>query len=235
MKRDTLELILDLKEPILNTINNATYSDKQLIRIKEPTAEAVKATTLTALVDYIKSGLDKKSSENLIIHITSPAHVSFKSELNNDRARETYMECVALLPNNIHFGSFMGTEEFNIMLQSSFVDTEDKGSLLKVTGLIQEKLIKEVGDDGISQAATVKTGITRVDDVIVPNPVTLAPYRTFPEIEQPASRFIFRMRSGPQAALYEADGGAWRNEAMAGIKAWLEVKLYSIENIKIIS
>ena len=30
-------------------------------------------------------------------------------------------------------------------------------------------------------------------DVIVPNPVLLAPYRTFQEIEQPFSNFVFRM------------------------------------------
>ncbi|OSB00487.1 hypothetical protein B2H85_13365, partial [Clostridium botulinum] len=65
--------------------------------------------------------------------------------------------------------------------------------------------------------------------------VTLAPYRTFPEIEQPLSRFIFRMQQGPSAAIYEADGGAWRNQAMQRIKAYLEEELKGIKNINIIS
>jgi hypothetical protein len=121
------------------------------------------------------------------------------------------------------------------MLQSSFVDNNDKGLLLKVTGCVKESMIKEVGDDGISQAATIKTGVASVNDVVVPNPVILAPYRTFPEIDQPTSRFIFRMKDGPRAALYEADGGAWRNAAMEMIKEYLQNKLSENTNIKIIS
>jgi hypothetical protein len=82
---------------------------------------------------------------------------------------------------------------------------------------------------------TVKTGIAKIEDVFVPNPVVLAPYRTFPEIAQPESKFIFRMQTGPTAALFEADGGAWRNEAMGRIKAWLEEQLAEFKYIKIIS
>jgi len=74
-----------------------------------------------------------------------------------------------------------------------------------------------------------------VSDVLVPNPVVLAPFRTFPEVIQPESKFIFRMQSGPQAALFEADGGAWRNEAMGRIKTYLEEQLNVIESIRVIS
>ena len=33
-------------------------------------------------------------------------------------------------------------------------------------------------------------------DVIVPNPVKLRPYRTFAEIEQPESSYVFRIKDG---------------------------------------
>ena len=99
----------------------------------------------------------------------------------------------------------------------------------------KEDAIKSISDDGVSQAATIKTGVASVNDVKVPNPVVLAPFRTFPEISQPESKFIFRMQSGPRAALFEADGGAWRNEAMMKIKACLEEQLKEIKNIQIIA
>ena len=67
-----------------------------------------------------------------------------------------------------------------------------------------------------------------VADVVVPNPVTLMPRRTFFEIEQPASPFIFRMQSGPTCALFEADGGAWQQEAMQRIAIYLRQKLSKI-------
>lgn len=235
MIEKALKYLVNLGEAKLLNIGSGTYSDKPIHRVNEPLADKVSATTLTSLVDYLKSGMDKKSSDRLIVHIVSPSEVQLLSELSNDRGREVYISCKALTPNNIRHNSFMETEPFNIMLQSSFVDNNDKALLLKVTGCIQEKNVTEVGDDGISQAVTMKTGIAKVNDVIVPNPVTLAPFRTFPEIEQPESKFIFRMRSGPEAALFEADGGAWRNEAMKRIKEWLSEELADINFVRIIS
>ena len=43
------------------------------------------------------------------------------------------------------------------------------------------------------------------------------------------------MQSGPTCALFEADGGAWRNEAMLNIKKYLEANLKDIDGITIIS
>ena len=83
----------------------------------------------------------------------------------------------------------------------------------------------------MSQSVTVKTGIASVSNVKVPNPVVLRPYRTFTEIEQPESRFIFRMQEGGLCALFEADGGAWEKKAVINIKEYLSDKLSKeIEN-----
>lgn len=53
----------------------------------------------------------------------------------------------------------------------------------------------------------------------------LAPYRTFLEVEQPESQFIFRMKDGPRGAIFEADGGAWRNQAIVNIREYLKEQL----------
>lgn len=108
------------------------------------------------------------------------------------------------------------------MLQSAFVDLGDRAALLKVTGSIKDENITEVGDNGVSQGVKIKTGVASINEVLVPNPVTLTPYRSFQEIEQVESKFIFRMQSGPRAALFEADGNMWRNEAMIRIKEYLK-------------
>ncbi|MGK0468952.1 hypothetical protein, partial [Clostridium sp.] len=156
------------------------------------------------------------------------------SELKADKHREEYMECNAIVPR-IAFDNFTETERFNVMLQSNFVKNNDVEQLLIVTGSIKDEAVKQVGDDGISQSVTVKTGVATMGAVVIPNPVMLAPYRTFPEVEQPVSKFIFRMRSGPTAAIIEADGGAWRNEAMEGIKLFLKTELADIADLTIIS
>jgi hypothetical protein len=81
---------------------------------------------------------------------------------------------------------------------------------------------------------TAKSGISTVENVIVPNPVMLCPFRTFAEVEQPESEFVFRMQTGFKAALFEADGGKWKLYAMQNVKAYLEEKLAGC-NVKIIS
>ena len=103
----------------------------------------------------------------------------------------------------------------------------DKALLLKFAGTVEHGSIAEYGDDGVTQKATVRQGIASKTDAVVPNPVKLKPYRTFTEVAQPVSDFIFRMREdrGITCALFEADGGAWKNAAMKSIKEYLEFEL----------
>lgn len=70
-----------------------------------------------------------------------------------------------------------------------------------------------------------------VENILDPNPVSLRPYRTFTEVEQPSSSFIFRAKTGPRFALMEADGGAWRSKAMKNIKAFLEFEVKDLHVI----
>jgi hypothetical protein len=91
------------------------------------------------------------------------------------------------------------------------------------------------GDDGVSQAIQAKVGVATVATVQVPNPVVLAPFRTFVEVDQPESELIFRMQNGPRCALFEADGGAWKLTAMRNIKDYLHAALeQEIESGKIV-
>ncbi|MHC1681367.1 MAG: hypothetical protein AB6733_00140 [Clostridiaceae bacterium] len=236
INKDALQYLVELGveiDPIVKT-DLGIYTKMGLTRLKVPKAAVLEVTTLTGLVDYVKSNFDE-TSERLLVHVDSPSEVKLYSPLNQDRERECYITAKAILPNNIVYNRFVDTEPFNIMLQSSFVDNESKEVLLKYTGLIRNEAVKDTGDDGVSQQVTIKTGVASVGQAIVPNPVYLAPYRTFPEVEQPESRFIFRMKEGPAAAIYEADGGAWRNQAMDNIKNYLMDEFLDQENVQIIS
>ena len=94
--------------------------------------------------------------------------------------------------------------------------------ILAFIASIKEVSDRTSADDGISQAVTAKTGVALVAEVKVPNPVTLRPYRTFLEVDQPAISCVFRLRQGPMLSLHEADGGLWRLEAIQSIKTYLE-------------
>jgi hypothetical protein len=78
----------------------------------------------------------------------------------------------------------------------------------------------------------IKTGITTKENALVPNPVKLIPYRTFLEVEQPASEFVFRIGEGkggaPSFKLVAADGGIWKSQAVDNVKHYLVEALADI-------
>ncbi|WP_077369693.1 hypothetical protein [Anaerosalibacter sp. Marseille-P3206] len=231
LNKEALEYLVGLgyEEDVLVETEKGLFSKTKLERVELPQIETLKVSNLTSIVDFMKANIDGIEGK-LLIQVVSPREVKILSPLDTDRNRQEILRAVAILPDNIIYDRFIDTERFNIMLQSGFADNEDKKLLLKFTGLIRDEAVKDTGDDGISQQATIKTGVASVADAKVPNPATLAPYRTFPEIEQVESKFIFRMRSGPEAALFEADGGAWKNWAMRRIKEHLVENLKEIES-----
>lgn len=205
-------------------IKGQNYTHMNLNRVKEPEVSAVKLHTLEALVTFIKEEPFRTKDVPLLLHIENHQTIKLYGPIKEDRQRETFAIVTADVPTEIDYGKYYETETFNIYLQARFNHTYHKDLLLKFTGLIKEENVKQTGDDGISQKVTIKTGVTTVSEAIVPNPVRLAPWRTFQEVAQPESLFIFRMKDGPTAALFEADGGAWRLEAIKNIKGYLEEK-----------
>lgn len=238
MLKEALQYIVGLRAPEIKEINGQIYSDKELGRISyNPKADALRVSTLTSLVDYLHSGTDTLA-EKMIVHIVSPTTVVLTSMLDPERQREKMVTVSAEVPS-FRYDSYMGHEEFLIALQSKFVQGYDRDLLLRFAGTVENGTIAQYGDDGVTQKATVKTGIASKGDAVVPSPVKLRPYRTFIEVEQPESAFIFRMRqddrSGVECAIFEADGGAWKNAAMKAIKEYLEIELQDISGLTIIS
>ena len=113
-------------------------------------------------------------------------------------------------------------------MQAHFVSDFYVSDLIKLVGNVVDENSITTADDGVSQRVTARSGISLVQQVGVPNPVRLAPYRTFNEIEQPESSFVFRVRKGAngvEAALFTADGNAWVNDAILDIRDFLASKL----------
>lgn len=238
MIKEALQYVVGLSEPTINEIDGRQYSDKPLVRMDyAPKAKAIKMATLRSLVDYIKSEADTMS-DKMIVHVVSPTQVNLFSNLDYDRNREYMVEVHAELPE-FPFDQFIGHETFLISVQSKFVPNTDSDLLLKFAGTVESGTITDYGDDGISQKATVKTGVASKADAVIPSPVRLKPYRTFTEVEQPESQFVFRMKEdkydGVQCALFEADGGAWKLHAMESIQEYLEEQLKGVDGFTIIS
>ncbi|MFS0749544.1 hypothetical protein [Oceanobacillus sp. 1P07AA] len=222
MIREAIQYIVELGKTDIHYENGQSFSTGRLHLIEEPTASKLQVRSLSGLVDYLKSDFDDDGQ--IMIQVNSPTRVSAFKQLNSDRNREYLIDAEAMIPE-FYFEEWYDPESFNIKLQSTFVKNEDRDIVLKVVGNIREEDVKSVGDNGVSQSVTAKVGIAQVGQVEVPNPVLLKPYRTFVEVEQPASDFIFRMQNGPRCAFFEADGGKWKLEAMRNIREYLEKEL----------
>ena len=239
MIKEALQYIVGLSKAETQYINGDIYSDKPLHRIDIyfPTAEPIRVNNLSSLLEYIHSGVDAMA-DKMIIQVVSPTKVVLFSQLNDNRERETLVIADAQIPS-FNYERFIEHESFCIGVQSKFVDDPetDKALILKFAGTVEAGTVAQYGDDGISQKATIKTGIASKSEAIVPNPVRLRPYRTFAEVEQPVSDFIFRMNqsSGVSCAIFEADGGAWKNAAMNNICKYLKESLPEGEQFIVIS
>ncbi|WP_367567261.1 hypothetical protein [Lacrimispora sp.] len=236
MSKEALQYVVELKEAKTLNINGDTYTDKDIYRVDNNLrAAAIEMNTLTSLVDYAKA-FTVEMSDQMLVQVVSPTEVKLISCLDSDRRRECLVSVKAMIPE-FGYGRYMDHESFIIALQSKFIDNKDRELLLKFAGTVKDESIAQYGDDGITQKATIKTGITSVGEAIVPNPVNLKPFRTFIEVEQPESAFVFRMRqnNGVECAIFEADGGAWKNEAMGNIKNYLASELKELPQFTVIS
>ena len=220
--KDTLEHVEDLARENEKTevveICGHTYANKALRRYDTANyAEPVKATTLSALADYIVNCREEfTEGRRMIVHVVSPTKVRLMSALDGERKREVF-----------HFDQWYDQESFMIGLQAHFAKTADLDAVLLLAGNIERKNEQTYSDDGCTQVATMTVGVAAKADAIVPNPVQLRPYRTFQEVEQPVSQFVFRIgdRGTPEFKLVEAEGGIWKTEAVRKINDYLKLVL----------
>jgi hypothetical protein len=231
MIREAFEYIVGLGNTRIEEIGGQRFSTQKLHLVPEATPSTLTVRNLSGMVDYIQSEFD--TEQTLMIHIKSPTEVECFTSFNRDQNRKELIRAKAMLPE-FDFDRYYQAEDFNVKLQSTFVKNNDRDVMLQVVGNIKEENVNTFGDNGVSQSVVAKTGVASVGNVAVPNPVVLKPYRTFIEVEQPESEFIFRMQTGPKCALFEADGGAWKLGAMESIKLYLETELnHFIEHNKL--
>lgn len=218
-----IEKILDLAPVNLMEIGNRQFTDSKIYPVTQPEVSPIACHTLTGLVDFYDA-LPVSDQSRVMFHVKDFNVVSIVSEIFGvEKQRETYITASAYTQGD-PFNRYYGHEEFMINILSMFVQDETTAKVLKIVSNLKSEVGATYSDDGLTQTVTAKTGITKVENIDLPNPITLRPYRTFTDIEQPESSFILRLKQGDgiQAALFEADGAAWKNKAIAGIKAYFE-------------
>ncbi len=213
------------------------FVDKDMKKLPTPSPSPIMLHSLSGIVGMVKA--EKARYAPVYVVINSPTEVVVFTGTHEDEERFQLYKASPVLPD-IPFKNFIDHESMLIILRSRFVQDAAVTELIQEISSIRDENVMEAADNGMAQMVTAKQGIATVAKKTL-NPIrTLTPYRTFLEVEQPPSEFLFRMRSGaqgegaPTMALFEADGGAWRIEANANIAAYLTKELEGIEGVMVI-
>lgn len=221
-------------------IDGKTYSPAKLDLTELKKSEHVEPdefefATLTGLVDFVEGdNVPSLEDETVIgaaklikyVHIESPGKVVCVGALQPDNDNEYFEWAEALFkPIKYEFENYKLLEHFLIEIASRFVQTNYTDAILAMLGNMANERVVKNEDDGLSQSIEIKTGLTTKSEIKVQNPVSLKPYRTFLECEQPESDFIMRLRGAGddlKCALFQGDGGLWELTAIKNVKKWLE-------------
>jgi hypothetical protein len=183
--------------------------------------------SMQALADYIEYGCEGIAKDKLFIHVVSPERIELYQKVTDEKIRPCLMS-VIIDPEfeSFRFGQYMESEDFTIGLQSLFEESNDlPKALIKASSICAQVAIKKDDKHGATNMS-VSNEIKSGDDEIVFN---LRPYRTFREIKQPLSTFVFRIQAKSlDCKLVAADGGSWRIKARDEIKKWLSEKIKEV-------
>ena len=208
------------------TIDGETYTNSNLVRIPKvpaPRPACFTTATLHGLVEFLLADVDGILDQfsSVLVNVESPTRVVVYSPFYGDEKKRDVIARCEVNPSSLNTDCYMDAEDFNVMIQTKVVQSPNRDLVLKFVGSMRDEQSNAVADDGFSQRVTVKTGVAQVGDVTIVNPVSLAPRRTFPEISQPESPFILRLKEGPCAALFSCNDNEWKNDAIFSIGCYL--------------
>jgi len=211
--KEALEYLVGLAPTETFEYEGLQYTSNQLCAVLPPLPDVVKLNTLESIALFVNG--EHISGEFLI----SPQSVGFFGPEDKWCRKPHLARSVAIVPN-FQPGGYQPHEQFILWVLTHFEDDAERQRLLAFAGNVRNESIQTSEDDGVTQIAAVKRG-AKLKEEGWKNPVMLAPFRTFDEVAQPKSRFIFRIRDDLQMGLWTVEDNAWKLEAMRAIKSQL--------------
>lgn len=233
---EAMQKTLDIATPEIHTLTDdmgvtATFSTKQLCQVRAHAPklpDTLSVFTLAGFADLVRAKIDDyEFPKDFIIHVEKETTVALRERVSDDYGRRMDLVSASPVPfKQFSFNQWINQEEFVIAVAALFAESEDREYVLKLASTLTNEAITTHEDDGFTQKGTAKAGLRTKESITLKPRVLLAPYRTFPELEQPLSEFVFRARilegAGPMLMLVEADGGRWKIDAIQRIKTALE-------------
>lgn len=228
-----IDRLISLAPARLLDVEGFTYIDKDrtCALFTPPVPSPLGVMTLSGFVALLEAGIESFHQTPCLVHVEAFNQVQLMAVISDKFGRrQTFVTAIASKPErNFMFNQYHPQEEFNIALRSMFVQDDALHQLVALAGNIAANAEVKQEDDGFSQNVSAKAGVYMLATVTAKPRVTLKPFRTFFEVDQPAGEYIFRVKrdeaKGILCALFEADAGRWKLEAMDNIKLWLQQQL----------
>lgn len=230
MLKEFIEHIQKTTQPLVREVEGRTFvfpvdNAPVEVRPKMDRPDTLSLTSLDALVKMVRSEATNTESP---LYITIPTHLTarcFGQTSEKARyARQVYYEALATDVPGWEDEVRMGFEEAQIALRTRFQETRDTLYALKLLSDISCGAKVVYNDNGIATTITTQKGIALQGADQIRPLITLKPYRTFQEVEQPESLILIRLNERG-ITFTVADGGMWKLKARETIKAFLEDKL----------
>lgn len=185
--------------------------------------------SLDALVQLVKTEFPYRLEEDrTALYITIPDHLTVRCfghpDCGQRAVRPVYYEANATDVPGWDERVQLPFEEMQIALRTRFQETADTPYIQKLLTEISTGAKITFNDNGVATTVVTKKGIDLQNNETIRPIITLRPYRTFQEIDQPESVFLIRINERG-ISFIEADGGMWKLKARETIKAFLEDKL----------
>ncbi len=234
MLKEFVQHIQETAKPQIVEIGGVTYIVNQDGNIKEVFPRAVLPDTLPlnsldALVKLVKTEFVRQIlGDKTVLYITVPDHLTVRCfghpDYDQRAVRPVYYEANATDVPGWDERVQLPFEEMQIALRTRFQETADTPYIQKLLTEISTGAKITFNDNGVATTVVTKKGIDLQNNETIRPIITLRPYRTFQEIDQPESVFLIRINERG-ISFIEADGGMWKLKARETIKAFLEDKL----------
>ena len=217
--------IVELAAPKTYEIDGHTYSSDSLRRIDPPKykPEPINVTGLDSVCKLVQNEA-KKVGRKIFIRVAAYNKVSVFSTYDDQYERAYLYRCEADTPS-VTVDRYLSYEKAVIELRSLYIPNEGTNYLLSLLGSITSESKVTSSDNGVTQSVEAKSGIALAQKVNIKPRVSLKPFRTFVEVEQPESEFLLRISGNGEIGLYEADGGVWKLEATRNVAGYFEENL----------
>lgn len=225
MLKAFVEKIAEMAAPKTIEYEGKLYSNKdmKLVDIQKNRPSSIDVNGLDSVCKLVRNEVEHVGLK-VFVQVEDYRTVKVFTTLDSDNERHYLYRCHADTPA-VTMGRFMSYENAVIEIRSLYIPNDDTKYLLSLLSSISNESRVTSSDNGVTQKVEAKSGIALNQMVEVKPRVSLKPFRTFIEVEQPESEFLLRIDQSGCIGMFPADGGVWKLEATRNVAAYFENEL----------